>query len=670
MSPKRHSAPAFALLGFAILTSAQTLPPPGQPARSNASLGKYDIVGNSLVSAQQLFLGTENTVFIIDKVENNSARLNGHPAWASRYDLGSNDASPMDAITNTFCAGGGVLGNGSWLVVGGNQAVTTGGATASSQNGVPPYDDPDGGKRRVLPLDLQRIALLQPCDGDSCDWQLVGQMATRRWYPTVETLEDGRVIIIGGDGYGGFVNDASQTNPTYEFFPAAAGAQPVTSPLLQRTLPANLYPLTWLLPSGRLFMQANFGTAILDYKVEQEYQLPDMPHAVRTYPASAGTAMLPLTPANNWTATIVFCSGMDVAPNAWDPNADWPTMSTSKSCVRITPDVSQNYEEDDDVPGPRSMGNMIILPTGKIMYLNGAQTGVAGYGSGSNTVGDSYADNPAFQPMIYDPDAPAGSRWSSDGLYPSTIARMYHSTATLLVDGSILVSGSNPHPDVVLSNTKFPTEYRVEILYPSYYNAPRPEPQGIPASIGYGGPYFNLTLSAADLAHDVANLNRTSVVLVRPGFSTHAMNMQQRMLVLENTYTGTTSTNTSGGGGGTLHVAPVPPNPALFPPGPALLFVVVAGTPSVARQVTVGAGSIGAQPTRAAVALPASRVLAADADATGQGPNQTATASATGVKVQAASAASPARGLVGLWTAVGAPLVVAGVLLLLCAPPL
>jgi hypothetical protein len=42
--------------------------------------------------------------------------------------------------------GGNVLGNGTWVNVGGNQAITYGGATAMSQNGGPPYNDPDGGQ--------------------------------------------------------------------------------------------------------------------------------------------------------------------------------------------------------------------------------------------------------------------------------------------------------------------------------------------------------------------------------------------------------------------------------------------------------------------------------------------------------------------------------------------
>ncbi len=37
-----------------------------------------------------------------------------------------------------------MLGNGTWLNVGGNQAVTYGGEPADSQTGGPPYYNPDG----------------------------------------------------------------------------------------------------------------------------------------------------------------------------------------------------------------------------------------------------------------------------------------------------------------------------------------------------------------------------------------------------------------------------------------------------------------------------------------------------------------------------------------------
>lgn len=43
--------------------------------------------------------------------------------------------------------------------------------------------------------------------------------------------------------------------------------------------------------------------------------LPNTPHAVRTYPGSAATALLPLTPANNYTATILMCGGTNLQPD-------------------------------------------------------------------------------------------------------------------------------------------------------------------------------------------------------------------------------------------------------------------------------------------------------------------------------------------------------------------
>ncbi|KAG6810066.1 hypothetical protein H0H92_013500 [Tricholoma furcatifolium] len=554
----RLAIPVLAVLSSGQATS--TIPQPGQPSHSGTP-GQFEILGESLVSAQQLFVGTQNNVFLVDKVENNPTRIDDHPAWASGWTLDSSEQRAMDAITNTFCAGGNVMGNGTWLNVGGNQAVTYGGAAAASQNGGGPYDDPDGRQS--------------------------------------ETLEDGSIMIIGGCTNGGYVNSANQDNPTYEFFPPN-GDDPILLPILQRTLPANLYPLTWLLPSGRLLIQSNWETVIWDYKNQEETPLDNIPDAVRTYPASAGTIMLPLTPANNWTATVLFCGGSDVQSSQWtDPSWIIPTYNASTSCVRITPDVSDSYVEDDPLLEPRSMGTLIALPNGKVLCLNGAELGTAGYGNQSWAIGMSYADSPVLMPVIYDPQAPAGQRWSRDGLSPSTVPRMYHSSATLLPDGklapscswSVLVSGSNPNSDYnVGPDIKYPTEYRTERFYPSYYSSRRPQPVGILSQLSYGGPSFNISLDADDLFGDVNNVKNATVIVIRPGYSTHAMSMGQRFVQLENTYTGFASTNTA-----VLHVSQLPPNPAILVPGPAFVFVVVNGVPSIGVQVMVGSGTIGNQ---------------------------------------------------------------------------
>ncbi|KAH7888875.1 glyoxal oxidase [Phlebopus sp. FC_14] len=562
---------------------------PGQPPQTGR-LNSFEIVGDSYVSAQQAFLGTLDKVYIVDKTEDNPHQINGHPAWASEWSASTKQTRPMDAISNTFCAGGSVLANGTWINVGGNQAVTYGGAAASSQTGGAPYNDLDGG---------QSIRLLNPCDDGQCDWWMTQPMTTRRWYPSVETLEDGTAIIIGGCGYGGYVDDAGQTNPTYEFFPSRG--PPVNSPILQNTLPVNLYPLTWLLPSGKLFVQSNWETVLLDYKQNHETPLDNMPDAVRVYPASAGSAMLPLTPQNNFTATIIFCGGSNISTEQWTQNWDIPHWPASASCVQITPDVSPNYSEIDPLPEGRTMGNLILLPDGRIFCLNGARTGTAGYGNTSFTIGQSYADQPILSPIMYDPSAPAGKRWSREGLNPSTVPRMYHSTATLLPDGSVFVSGSNPNSDINLT-TIYPTEYRIERFYPSYYNARRPEPQGLPSQISYGGPYFNVSLTVADLNGNVDNIQTAKVMLMRTGFSTHTMNMGMRAVQLDNSFSGNSD------GSGMLQVSQLPPNPALMPPGPALLFVVVNGIPSMGVQVMVGSGSIGTQQTKAPQQLPHSTI--------------------------------------------------------------
>ena len=322
----------------------------------------------------------------------------------------------------------------------------------------------------------------------------------------------------------------------------------------------NLFPLTWLLPSGNLFIQAEFQTEIFDYKNNLEYTLANIPHAVRVYPASAGTAIFPMTPANNYTATILFCGGTNLNADQWTTSWNVSAYPADNTCVRISPDVDLNWYEDDAMQTGRSMGNFINLPDGRLFYVNGAGTGTAGYGNDSWVVGQSYATNPQYQSWYFDPSKPAGSRWAKAAT--TTIPRMYHSSATLLPDGTVMISGSNPNADYV-SKADHPTyqywtQYQVEIFYPDYHDQPRPNPSGMPSGLTYGGDYFNVTLTKDDLMGNPMNINKTKAVVIRTGFSTHTMNMGQRHIELDSSYT------TTPDGGAILHVAQMPPNPAIL----------------------------------------------------------------------------------------------------------
>ena len=297
----------------------------------------------------------------------------------------------------------------------------------------------------------------------------------------------------------------------------------------------------------------------------------------------------------------------------------------------MSPEVSNQWEEDDPLPEGRVMGNAIILPDGKVLVVNGANTGVAGYGNDSWVVDDSYADSPVYSPVIFDPTQPSGKKWSRTGLKDSPIARMYHSTATLLPDGSVFIAGSNPHPDYTL-NAKYPSEYRVERFYPLYYNKRRPQPQGLPTTLTYGGQYFDVQLSSQDLSNNAANLKVTKVMVIKTGFSTHAINFGQRAVEIDFTYTANND------GSATLHVSQLPPNAALVAPGPGWLFVVVDGVPSVGVPVMLGSGKIEVQKVLTVEALPESTDVKGNPDSGNGNSNSKNGASSIGASVHAAGA--------------------------------
>ena len=88
------------------------------------------------------------------------------------------------------------------------------------------------------------------------------------------------------------------------------------------------------------------------------------------YPASGAVAMLPLTPANNYTPTLLFCGGSDM-PEAYYGNYSWPYYNTwpypaSTDCQRLTPEPEDGslpaYEQDDDMLVGPTMGQFVTLP--------------------------------------------------------------------------------------------------------------------------------------------------------------------------------------------------------------------------------------------------------------------------------------------------------------------
>ena len=170
------------------------------------------------------------------------------------------------------------LPNGSYITLGGNGAVGRGGGLGSQLNPGgysaawdSEYQDFDGTKA---------IRILSPCtDGQdfssaACEWfddPTVLSMQHSRWYSAAEARGDGSVIIIGGFVSGGYINrntpnidpvsEGGAADSTYEYFPSN-GATPQTFQFLVQTSGLNAYAHTFLMPSGKFFVQSNISTSM------------------------------------------------------------------------------------------------------------------------------------------------------------------------------------------------------------------------------------------------------------------------------------------------------------------------------------------------------------------------------------------------------------------------
>ncbi|PNH00956.1 Galactose oxidase [Tetrabaena socialis] len=207
----------------------------------------------------------------------------------------------------------------------------------------------------------------------------------------------------------------------------------------------------------------------------------------------------------------------------------------------------------------RVMADAVLLPNGCVILLNGAQNGVAG---DSATGGSSKAHFPQFWAVLYDPYAPPGNRFTR--LARSQIARMYHSTAALTPDGTVLVAGCDrcDYFNVSVPYSKSPwglPEYRVEVFYPPFYFwDARPTLLFAPEVLAYG--------ASAELAYDsvTAKADIDGVVLMAPSSTTHSTNFNQRAVGLR---------ILSDDNSGTL-VVQGPPNRNIAPPGWYMLFLL------------------------------------------------------------------------------------------------
>ncbi|XP_004486272.2 aldehyde oxidase GLOX1-like [Cicer arietinum] len=452
-------------------------------------------------------------------------------AHSIEYDVTHNTFRPLFVQTDVWCSSGTVRSDGALVQTGG-------------------YSD---GERNVR--------IFTPCH--TCDWiELNGGLDTRRWYATSHILPDSRQIVIGG---------RRQFN--YEFFPKSINGRAnnvYNLPFLVETNDPhqenNLYPFVFLNVDGNLFIMANSKAILLDYTKNMVVKtFPEVPGGdPRCYPSTGSAVLLPLRnlQAAFLEAEVLVCGG---APRgSFNNTKKHEFRQALNTCARIKITDPNPQWEMETMPGARVMSDMVMLPNGNVLLINGASFGTAGWEQGRN---------PVLTPFLYETNNPIGSRFKKQS--PSTTPRMYHSTAILVRDGRVVVGGSNPHVGYSFENVLFPTELSLEAFSPSYlerrYSHLRPrilsEPQ---IKLSYGQKLelqfqMNVTLNYPNLVH---------VTMLAPSFTTHSFSMNQRLLVLEPNKVGIVQDKTYG-----IKVT-VPGSSTLAPPGFYLLFVVYGKIPS------------------------------------------------------------------------------------------
>jgi Malectin domain/Domain of unknown function (DUF1929)/PKD domain len=368
----------------------------------------------------------------------------------------------------------------------------------------------------------QRTSIYDPATGKFADMQ---DMAHGRWYPTATELSDGRLLVFSG------LTETGGTNSQVEIYKVQSGwSTPYTAPWIP-----PLYPRMHLLPNGNVFYSG--------WTTQSQYFFP----ASNTWSGTIATTnyagnrtygssvLLPLTPANGYAPSVMIFGGGNPA-----------TATTEIIDLSVT---TPAWVNGPPMSNPRIEMNATMLPNGNILALGGS-------------LNDEDTTTASLAADLFDTSGtitvgPAGTE---------AYERLYHSVSLLLPDGTVWVAGGNP-----VRGTYVP---QVEIYSPPYlFNADgtaatRPVISSVsPGIVGYGTSFQVQTPNAANIS---------SVVLMKLASTTHAFNMDQRLVGLSFT-----------AGSGVLAVTG-PPNGNIAPPGYYMLFVLNnSGVPSIAQFVQV-----------------------------------------------------------------------------------
>ncbi|MGA5128221.1 galactose oxidase-like domain-containing protein [Streptomyces olivoreticuli] len=349
----------------------------------------------------------------------------------------------------------------------------------------------------------------------------VQSMSEARWYPTLVSLADGRVLAVSG------LDDIGQVVPgKNEIYDPATRAW---SKAPTRYFPT--YPSLFLTRGGKVFYSgsnAGYGPAdrgripgLWDLKSNAFTPVSGLadPDILET----SSSVLLP--PAQDQKVMVLGGGG----------------VGESKKATARTAIVDLAADRPKFTPGPDLREktrylNSVIMPDDSVFTTGGSED----YrGRGRSNI---------LKAQFYHP----GSDSFTTAADPS-VGRDYHTEALLLPDGRVAVFGSDPlFGDK--DNTRPGTfEQRVEVYTPPFlYRDSRPALDGGPQEAERGG---TVTFRTSDAVHIKA------ARLIHPGSATHVTDVDQRSVALDIKHAGDGVT------------VSVPRDPSLVPSGWYMLFV-------------------------------------------------------------------------------------------------
>ncbi|MDT7737647.1 MAG: hypothetical protein QOK09_1016 [Mycobacterium sp.] len=388
-------------------------------------------------------------------------------------------------------------------------------------------------------------------DPDTEQWVVTRSMAHGRWYPSVITLGDGRVLATGG------LDETGVRNPSLEtFFHHSDFWQPVAMPGGFGGLP--LFGHLYLLADGSVF----YAGGHMDDGAAAPLRL-DLTRSPATITPISGLSRVD---GRDQSSSVLLPPAQDQRVMTIGGAAPSGDAIANVDIVDFT-QPHPAYQPVAPMNVPRKHSNATLLPDRTVLVTGGSQK------AETASVATNHAE-------IFDPAHPERG-WTQ--LARASVVRMYHSVALLLPDGRVVTASGNPQQGTQV-NWLPPDpneELHMEIFSPPYLaRGPRPTIGAVPIEWHYGQTITIATPDAATLR---------DVSLIRPGATTHSFNTSQRLIDLP----------IISRDGASVQVQ-VTGEPNLAPPSWYMLFLTnTDGVPSVASWVHLAAAPATAAPVGA-----------------------------------------------------------------------